>query len=71
MKRLNRQDALLRLANYKLQYLGSSEVCEVLGLRKQVLWNRQRRGAICEPAFILRATPVWARKDLEAWLVLK
>ena len=49
------------------ELLGLAEVAEVLGVARRTAARYVKRLDFPEPIGRLRATPIWRRKEVEAW----
>ncbi len=49
------------------EFVGVSEVAEMLGVSKQRAWTLARRPDFPSPARVLKATPVWLKRSITAW----
>jgi len=49
------------------EFVGVSEVAELLGVSKQRAWTLARRPDFPPPAKVLKATPVWLKRSITAW----
>jgi predicted DNA-binding transcriptional regulator AlpA len=49
------------------EFVGVSEVAELLGVSKQRAWTLARRPDFPSPARVLKATPVWLKRSITAW----